>query len=255
MKKNIFTKDNLMFFIILNLGLIFTAVGIAIFKTPNHFAFGGTSGLSIILSTLFPKWNVGAFMWIVNAALVVLGFFFLGIRSMGWTVYSSFALSFYVSACEAIYPLSSPLTHDVFLELCFAVILPAVGAAMVFNVGDNALNMEIMEFLLNDVGVKVTKAADGQQAVEAFAASSVGGFDAILMDVMMPVRDGHEATRAIRAMDRPDAKTIPIFAMTANAFTEDRRKALESGMNEHLPKPIDPDALYRLLVKYLTERS
>ena len=120
---------------------------------------------------------------------------------------------------------------------------------------DNALNMEIVEFLLNDVGIKVTKAADGQQAVEAFAASTVGGFDAILMDVMMPVRDGHEATRAIRAMDRTDAKTIPIFAMTANAFTEDRRKALESGMNEHLPKPIDPDTLYRLLVKYLTERS
>ena len=118
---------------------------------------------------------------------------------------------------------------------------------------DNALNMEIVEFLLNEVGIKATKAADGQQAVEAFAASPVGGFDAILMDVMMPVRDGHEATRAIRAMDRPDAKTIPIFAMTANAFTEDRRKALESGMNEHLPKPIDPDALYRLLVKYLTD--
>lgn len=120
---------------------------------------------------------------------------------------------------------------------------------------DNALNMEIVEFLLNEVGVKVTRAADGQQAVEAFAASPVGGFDAILMDVMMPVRDGHEATRVIRAMDRPDAKTIPIFAMTANAFTEDRRKALESGMNEHLPKPIDPDTLYRLLVKYLTERG
>lgn len=120
---------------------------------------------------------------------------------------------------------------------------------------DNALNMEIMEFLLNDVGIKVTKAADGQQAVEAFAASPVGGFDAILMDVMMPVRDGHEATRAIRAMDRPEAKTIPIFAMTANAFVEDRNRALEAGMNEHLPKPIDPDTLYRLLVKYLTERS
>ena len=120
---------------------------------------------------------------------------------------------------------------------------------------DNALNMEIVEFLLNEVGIKATKAADGQQAVEAFAASPVGGFDAILMDVMMPVRDGHEATRAIRAMDRPDAKNIPIFAMTANAFTEDRRKALESGMNEHLTKPIDPDTLYRLLVKYLTERG
>lgn len=138
-----------MFFIILNLGLIFTAVGIAIFKTPNHFAFGGTSGLSIILSTLFPKWNVGAFMWIVNAALVVLGFFFLGIRSMGWTVYSSFALSFYVSACEAIYPLSSPLTHDVFLELCFAVILPAVGAAMVFNVGASTGGTDIVAMILH----------------------------------------------------------------------------------------------------------
>ena len=120
---------------------------------------------------------------------------------------------------------------------------------------DNALNMEIVEFLLNDVGIKVTKAADGQQAVEAFAASPVGSLDVILMDVMMPVRDGHEATRAIRAMDRPDAKSIPIFAMTANAFAEDRLKALQAGMNEHLPKPIDPDTLYRLLAKYLTERS
>ena len=120
---------------------------------------------------------------------------------------------------------------------------------------DNALNMEIVEFLLNDVGIKVTRAADGQQAVEAFAASPVGSFDAILMDVMMPVRDGHEATHAIRAMDRPDAKSIPIFAMTANAFAEDRLKALQAGMNEHLPKPIDPDTLYRLLAKYLTARS
>ena len=142
MKKKIFTKDNLIFFLILNLGLIFTAVGISIFKTPNHFAFGGTSGLSIILSTLFPKWNVGAFMWIVNAALVVLGFFFLGIRSMGWTIYSSFALSFYVSACEVIYPLS-------FLELCFAVILPAVGAAMVFNVGASTGGTDIVAMILH----------------------------------------------------------------------------------------------------------
>ena len=120
MKKKIFTKDNLIFFLILNLGLIFTAVGISIFKTPNHFAFGGTSGLSIILSTLFPKWNVGAFMWIVNAALVVLGFFFLGIRSMGWTIYSSFAL-----------------------------ILPAVGAAMVFNVGASTGGTDIVAMILH----------------------------------------------------------------------------------------------------------
>ena len=94
------------FFFLLNLGLVATAVGIAVFKTPNHFAFGGTSGLSIVLATLFPRWNVGAFMWFINAALVALGFVFLGVRSMGWTIYSSFALSFYVSLCERVYPLS-----------------------------------------------------------------------------------------------------------------------------------------------------
>ena len=149
MKKKILTKDNLIFFLILNLGLIFTAVGISVFKTPNHFAFGGTSGLSIVLSTLFPQWNVGIFMWIVNAVLVVLGFFFLGIHSMGWTIYSSFALSFFVSACEFIYPLQAPLTHDVFLELCFAVILPAVGAAMVFNVGASTGGTDIVAMILH----------------------------------------------------------------------------------------------------------
>ena len=112
---------------------------------------------------------------------------------------------------------------------------------------DNALNMEIVEFLLNEVGVNVTKAADGQQAVEAFAASPVGSFDAILMDVMMPVRDGHEATRTIRAMDRPDAKTIPIFAMTANAFEEDKQNALNAGMNGHIAKPLDIPHLLKVL--------
>ena len=120
------------FFFLLNLGLVATAVGIAVFKTPNHFAFGGTSGLSIVLATLFPRWNVGAFMWFINAALVVLGFVFLGIRSMGWTIYSSFAL-----------------TSDAFLELCFAVILSAVGAAIVFNIGASTGGTDIVAMILN----------------------------------------------------------------------------------------------------------
>lgn len=137
------------FFGLLNAGLITTALGIALFKTPNHFAFGGTSGLSIILSTIFPKWNVGFFMWIVNAALVLLGFAFLGVRSMGWTIYSSFALSFYVSLCEEIWPLTAPLTHDVFLELCYAVILPAVGSAIVFNIGASTGGTDIVAMILH----------------------------------------------------------------------------------------------------------
>ena len=137
------------FFALLNAGLFATALGIALFKTPNHFAFGGTSGLSIILSTLFPKWNVGFFMWIVNAALVLLGFAFLGLRSMGWTIYSSFALSFFVSLCEKIWPLTAPLTHDVFLELCYAVILPAVGSAIVFNIGASTGGTDIVAMILH----------------------------------------------------------------------------------------------------------
>lgn len=137
------------FFALLNAGLFATALGIALFKTPNHFAFSGTSGLSIILSTLFPKWNVGFFMWIVNAALVLLGFAFLGLRSMGWTIYSSFALSFFVSLCEKIWPLTAPLTHDVFLELCYAVILPAVGSAIVFNIGASTGGTDIVAMILH----------------------------------------------------------------------------------------------------------
>ena len=152
LKKHVTPKQiwgDLVFFALLNLGLIATAAGIALFKTPNHFAFGGTSGLSIVLATLFPKFNVGSFMWVVNAVLVVLGFIFLGIRSMGWTIYSSFAISFYVSAFEWAFPLTHPLTNDVFLELCYAVILSAVGAAIVFNIGASTGGTDIVAMILN----------------------------------------------------------------------------------------------------------
>ncbi len=137
------------FFALLNLGLFLTALGTALFKAPNHFAFGGTTGLSVILATLWPQWNVGGFMWIVNAVLVVLGFLFLGVRSMGWTIFSSFALSFYVSLCETLWPLEQPMTNDVFLELCFAVILPALGAAIVFNIGASTGGTDIIAMILH----------------------------------------------------------------------------------------------------------
>ncbi len=142
-------RDAVRFFLLLNAGLLVTAMGIAFFKTPNHFAFGGTSGVSIILSTLFPSLNVGGFMWIVNAVLVLLGFLFLGPKAMGWTIYSSFALSFYVSLCELVVPLSAPLTGDKFLELCFAVILPAIGSAIVFNIGASTGGTDILAMILH----------------------------------------------------------------------------------------------------------
>ena len=118
---------------------------------------------------------------------------------------------------------------------------------------DNELNMEIAEFVLQNVGADVTKAWNGQEAVELFRKSEQGGFDIILMDIMMPVMNGYEATKMIRSLDREDAKTIPIIAMTANAFTEDRLKAKEAGMNEHIVKPLDVELLIKVihkLVKY-----
>ena len=116
---------------------------------------------------------------------------------------------------------------------------------------DNELNMEIAEFVLSSVGAIVVKASNGQEAIDIFKKSNVGEIDIILMDVMMPVVDGLEATRTIRSLDREDAKTIPIIAMTANAFSEDRRRAVEAGMNEHLAKPLESNVIINTIAKYL----
>ena len=118
---------------------------------------------------------------------------------------------------------------------------------------DNELNMEIAEFVLQNEGAGVTKAWDGQEAVELFRNSEPGEFDVILMDIMMPVMNGYETTKMIRSLDREDAKAIPIIAMTANAFTEDRIRAKEAGMDEHVAKPVDVELLIKVihkLVKY-----
>ena len=126
----------------------------------------------------------------------------------------------------------------------------ALQGTRVLLVEDNDLNLEIAQFLLENAGITVTPARNGQEAVDTFAQSAPGTFNAILMDVMMPVMDGYTATRAIRKLNRPDAGTIPIIAMTANAFTEDRRRAYEAGMNEHLTKPLEPDIVLKTLAKY-----
>ena len=134
--KEAFSRENLLknlnFFVLLNLGLVLTAVGIVYFKNPNHFAFGGTSGLSILLADLFPRINVGGFMWIINIVLVVLGSIFLGVKCMGWTIYSSFALSFFVSGCEWLYPSGVSLSGD----------------AIVFDIGASTGGTDIVALIL-----------------------------------------------------------------------------------------------------------
>ncbi len=119
----------------------------------------------------------------------------------------------------------------------------------VLSAEDNELNAEIAQALLESEGIVVTRAADGNKAVDCYVKSPAGSFDAILMDIMMPGMDGYEATRAIRLSEKADAADIPIIALTANAFNEDAKAAHDAGMNAHLPKPLDFNKLKNILAR------
>ena len=119
---------------------------------------------------------------------------------------------------------------------------------------DNELNREIAVYLLQEAGAMVDQAADGKEAVEMFAASAPGTYDAVLMDVMMPELDGLSATRAIRGMDRPDAH-LPIIAMTANLFDEDVAACLAAGMDAHIPKPLEAGQMIRTIAEWLERKK
>lgn len=122
-----------------------------------------------------------------------------------------------------------------------------VAGMRVLLVEDNEINCEIMEFILRDAGTEVVTAHDGKAAADAFSASSPGSFDCVLMDLMMPVMSGFEAARVIRGMDRPDAETVPIIALSANAFEEDVALAKDAGMNEHLAKPVNIRKMFQTM--------
>lgn len=127
----------------------------------------------------------------------------------------------------------------------------SIKGAHVLLVEDNELNMEISQYILEAAGVIVDQAWNGQEAVRRFSESEPGTFDCILMDVMMPLMDGLEATRTIRAMQRPDAATIPIVAMTANTFSEDEQRSREAGMNLFLNKPVDSEKMLQTVLECL----
>jgi CheY-like chemotaxis protein len=120
---------------------------------------------------------------------------------------------------------------------------------------DHPLNQEIVKALLESKGVIVEIGVNGVEGLRAFRLSAPNYYDAILMDIRMPIMDGYEATKAIRALSRNDAKTIPIIAMTADAFEEDVKKCLETGMNAHLAKPIQPDVLFAMLEKAIAAKK
>lgn len=127
----------------------------------------------------------------------------------------------------------------------------SIKGAHILLVEDNELNMEISQYILEGAGAIVAQAWNGKEAVRRFSESEPGTFDCILMDVMMPLMDGMEATRTIRAMQRPDAATIPIVAMTANTFSEDEQRSREAGMNLFLNKPVDSEKMLQTVLECL----
>ena len=135
--------------------------------------------------------------------------------------------------------------------MCLALGLSGCGGAHILAAEDNNLDMEILHFFLEDLNCVVTEARDGQQAVDTFRREPAGTFQLILMDVMMPNLDGLEAAHQIRTMGKEDSRTIPIVAASANAFDEDIKRSLASGMNAHLSKPIEPDKLAEMLSQML----
>lgn len=118
---------------------------------------------------------------------------------------------------------------------------------------DNELNMEVAKFILESAGATVVLVENGERCVKEFRASEEGEFDAVLMDIMMPIMDGLEATACIRALEREDAMTVPIIAMTAKAFVDDRQKSFAAGMNEHLAKPLEAKEIIKTLVKFVVQ--
>lgn len=127
----------------------------------------------------------------------------------------------------------------------------SLAGKQILLVEDNELNLEIAQFMLEDAGIIVTPAKDGAQALKAFLEKPASNYDMILMDIMMPVMNGYEATRAIRTSGRSDSLSIPIIAVTANAYEEDRQASFAAGMNEHLTKPLDCEKLIATITKFL----
>ena len=130
---------------------------------------------------------------------------------------------------------------------------PPLAGCRILIVEDTDENAEIVADLLELEDAQSERAENGQVAVEMFSASAAGYYDAVLMDLRMPVMDGLNATRAIRAMERPDAGIIPIIAMTANVFEEDVKRSLEAGMNAHLSKPIVPELMYETIARLIAQ--
>lgn len=264
-------------FLLLNLGLICNALGIVFFKAPNNFVMGGTSGLSILLAYITPSLNVGAFMFIINIALVVVGFIFLGKGVGASTVYSSIALSFYTWVLDIVcthFKIVLPLTHDLMLELIWAVLLPAIGSAIVFNVGSSTGGTDIIALILQKkTNIEVGRALLLSDAIIVILAWPYFGvkiflycaLGALLKSVVVDNLIGSLNMRKSVTVVSKHPKEVKKFIVeelhrsatiytTEGAFTGERREAITTVLNgrqamllRNFIRDIDPTAFVTIV--------
>lgn len=171
--KGLFTKANLKAFLLVNLGVLLLTVGVYFFKLPNNFTTGGVSGLAILLSSVIPFLSTATLMGIINVLLLVLGYLFLGKEFGFWTTYCSLMYSLETWVLERVYPMDAPFTNQPLLELCFAMMLPAVGSALMFNYNASSGGTDIVAMILkkytgiSDIG-KALFASDSVIALASF---------------------------------------------------------------------------------------
>lgn len=172
-------------FLIITVGTLSVSAGVYFFKFPNNFSTGGVSGISVILGKLFPNLSAGSYVLIINMLLLVVGFLFIG-KSFGIkTVYSSLLMSISISVAEKLIPMSAPLTGQPFLELCFAVLLPALGSALLFNTGASTGGTDIVAMILKKyVSLDIGKALFVTDALIALVAGLVFGAETGLFSVL-----------------------------------------------------------------------
>ncbi len=178
-------------FLLINLGLFFVAAGIHFFKTPNHFATGGVSGLAIIADSLIPNLSVGPLMLLINIAFLLLGLVLIGLDFTGKTAYSSLVLSAMVWGLDILFPIQAPLTPDTFMELMFAIGLPAVGSAIVFNKNASTGGTDIIAKILNKyTNMDIGKALMGSDLIITILAGVVFGIRVGMYSVLGLVMKG-----------------------------------------------------------------
>lgn len=172
-------------FLIITVGTLAVSAGVYFFKFPNNFSTGGVSGISVILGKLFPGLSAGSYVLIINMLLLIVGFLFIG-KGFGLkTVYSSLLMSLAIRVAESIAPMSAPLTNQPFLELCFAVLLPAFGSALLFNTGASTGGTDIVAMILKKyVSLDIGKALFVTDALIALTAGLVFGAETGLFSLL-----------------------------------------------------------------------